>query len=197
MAAFITDTSVTPNIMYQLDATTDIRYTTSGKLTTNPIEAGRNVSDHYIQNQDTVTFSGVLTRVKSKGRSSLHIKSPSNYIGSLQFLKNNAVPFTLTLFQEPTLGGFGDSKNVIKPLTNCIFEELNIRKQAGAGSSDLLVDFKAVQASFADQATVTLQPTPDPAFANDASIQENASGTTQALSDNKLIDISIPLIRGP
>lgn len=196
MAAFITDTSVTPNIIYQLDATTDIVYTTSGKLTTNPIEAGRNVSDHYIQNQDTVTFSGLLTRVKSKGVNSRHVRDPEDYIGSLQFLKNNAVPFTLTLFQAPTLGGFGESRNLIKPIVNCVFESLNIRKQSGPGSGDLRVDFKAVQATFAEQAAVGAESVPDPSFANDASSLENGAGGNQELGENKLIDTTLSLLRG-
>lgn len=190
MAAFITAQN---GDIFQLDATTDVVYTTSGTLTKNPIEEGRNVSDHYIQNPDTVTFNGVLTRVKAKGKQSEHVISPELYIAGLQKIKNEAQAFTLTFFQTPASEGFlgfgvEDVKNVIEPLGNCVFETLNIRKQAGPQGGDLLVDFKAVQATFADQAQVVETATASPDFVNDASSQQNGVGGTTDTPTESLLD---------
>jgi|26BtaG_2_1085354.scaffolds.fasta_scaffold02386_4 hypothetical protein len=189
MATFITD-SVT-GLIYQLDATTSTQYTTSSTLTSNPIESGRSVVDHVIQNQDTVTISGILTRVKAKGSNSEFVIAPENYIVNLQDIKDNATPVTITMFQTPTLGGFGEPKNLITPLQNCIITSVQISKRSGPGSGDLFVDLSATKVEFADQAQVTAQPTADPSFQNDASNLQNGAGTTQTVEQEDLLDWSL------
>lgn len=188
MATFITD-SVT-GFIFQLDATTSVQYTSSSTLTNNPIESGRSTTDHVIQNQDTVTLSGVLTRVKAKGSNSEFVTAPENYIANLQDIKDNATPVTITTFQAPTFGGFGEPKNLITPLQNCIVTSLQINKRAGAGSGDLFVDLSATKVEFADQAQVTAQPTASPNFQNDASNLQNGAGTTQELKQEDLLEWS-------
>jgi hypothetical protein len=188
MATFITD-SVT-GLIYQLDATTNTQYTTSSSLTSNPIENGRSVVDHVIQNQDTVTISGILTRVKAKSSNSEFVIAPESYIVNLQDIKDNATPVTITMFQAPTLGGFGEPKNLITPLQDCIITSMQISKRSGPGSGDLFVDLSATKVEFADQAQVTAQPTAAPNFQNDASNLQNGTGTTQELADEDLLDWS-------
>lgn len=188
MATFITD-SVT-GFIFQLDATTNITYTSSGRLTQNPIEGGRgSVSDHYIQNPDTISISGILTRVKSKGSNSENVMEPEKYIVNIQDIKNNATPVTITSFQTPS-GFFSDQKNLVEPLTDCILESITIRKTSGQGSGDLFLDIKATKGTFPDQSQVGTQPVAVASFQNDASNLENGVGATEEVSPPTLLQQS-------
>jgi len=214
MAAFITDPDKN---VYQLDATTDIVYVTSGKVTSNPIEsetegaAFQSASDNYVNNPETISFSGILTNKKASGfsDSTLAKDTPSSYLKGLQIIKKNATPVTITFFQSPavgaantiaanTIGGVSEQEDILTPLTNCILDSVTVRKQSGPTSAELKVDIKATRVILAEQAQVKSVPVAKAGFEDDASLERKGVSPTKGVENEKLIDTATGLLKaGP
>lgn len=179
MATFITD-SITGDIL-QLDATMNVSMSSSGSLTKNPILGGKtSASDHYIHDQDTYTISGWLTGIKSKNTNSEYVTSPSSYIATLQDIKDNVTPVTVTAFNRK--GGFLSSdENVLQPATDCYITNFKVEKSAGERSRDLQVTITLVKALLSEQSEVVAKKVAAPSFANDATeLTDGVGGTKQA-----------------
>lgn len=188
MATYIKATVDGEPVYYQLDATKDIRFTTSGRLTSNPVQNGASdVADHYNQDQDRVSFNGLLTKYKAQSKETEHIIDPKEYIAGIRRLKNEAIPVEITIFQI-TGGLFRDDYNPIETLKDYILESVELSKQSGEGSRDLSVSITARQATFADQTEVKVEAVTVPEMADNASQLTTGATSTEGLTNNKLID---------
>ena len=173
--------------IFQLDATTDIKYSSSASVTSNPIEGGvKDVTDNVNQSQDTVSFSGILTRHKAKGRETQDVMAPDAYIRGLQSIKNNAIIVSITFFQTESL--FGNQSNPIQSLEHCIIETFDISKQAG-GHGELTVNISAKQVTFADQTEVRTRPITAADMIDDAAAKAEAAAAAAVLEKKTLLDI--------
>ena len=183
------------NTIYQLDATTDIKYTDTSKVTQNPISSGGTTSDHVTQNPITVSFTGILTRQKAKGRNSQYVKDSAEYITALQAIKKNAELVKITVMQPTIKVGSSGEKDIIDPLSSCVITSLNFSKQSGSKAGEVTVSVVATQVILSEQSEVTQAKVPTAEFTNDASGKATGAGGTNALgaTDPLLIDISAGL----
>lgn len=103
-----------------LDATTNMTYSRSAQLAKNTLQNGVKVSDHYHPNLPTVTFSGLISDSKIRGRSSPPV---AEYRRLIEELIDTATVFTL----------FGTWDNSIPSLANCVITSFDVTK----GTSNL------------------------------------------------------------
>lgn len=145
-------------VIFELDATTDMTYTESGKTTDSPIESGESVSDHYIQKPSVTNFSGVITDISSYASNVNEKLSTREYINGLRTLKNSKRPFKIYI------------SNNFAPLSNCVFTSLTIKNNKEFGVTEFgervagsyQVDFSVKQIRLAAAATEIIGvPQPD------------------------------------
>lgn len=139
-------------VIYELDSTTEISLSLSGKTTDFPLESGESVSDHYINQNNTISFSGTITDIKTvemflDPSGQPWYKSTDEYINGLRDIKKAGEPFSIHFF------------NKIEPLDNCVFENLTIEQNQSRGSSgdvnSYRISFTAKQVKFARQTVLT------------------------------------------
>lgn len=163
------------NYKYMLDSTSKVQVSNSGKLTKHPIQNGANVSDHYTNNNIEISFSGRISDIKSyrnptyvdnfvegegfvtrKASFDYTIVESSNvaataqsYIRGLQELKNDKIPFTISVGN-------------IETYINCMFTNFSVMQDSSVGTiktseGDLdcfIISFTAEQIRFGDRAKV-------------------------------------------
>lgn len=133
--------------IYQLDAVVSVMYEQSGKVTKYAVEEGFNVSDHYQQNPDKITFSGNISQVK--------------------FLRNRELSTDLELFEkgmqalkrsgEPFACSFSDNLDIMR---NCRFTRLTMERTVTTGKYSIDVSFNIEQTRVATQAKLSAEPIP-------------------------------------
>lgn len=170
------------NRYFELDSTTDMTVSMPGRATDFPLEDGESASDHYINESIVVSFSGIVSDVKSissKGLigddSTKRLKGTSDYIKGLEAVKKTKQPFTV--FYSPNLD----------PITNCVFESLDITQNAthgtrGTGCSSYEISFTAKQIRIGEQAQMTSMPVPAEDIKKSLSNKTTSSGSTQGLT---------------
>jgi len=175
------------NRYFELDSTTDMTVSMPGRATDFPLEDGESASDHYINESIVVSFSGIVSDVKSissKGLigddSTKRLKGTSDYIKGLEAVKKTKQPFTV--FYSPNLD----------PITNCVFESLDITQNAthgtrGAGCSSYEISFTAKQIRIGEQAQMTSMPLPASDVEKSLSNKTVSSGSTQQLTEAEKI----------
>lgn len=146
--------------LFSFDATTEMNLSESGSATSYRVENGRAISDHYSNNNVTISFSGRVSDVKSIRRQNDENNSfntTQRFITELRALKQSGAPFKV--YAGANVGG----------LDNCVFESLDIRQDTSNGTrvaeggkevSSFRMSFTAVQIRFASRAQVTKQPDP-------------------------------------
>jgi hypothetical protein len=78
---------------YQLDATTSISVTRPGSLSANPMHSKVTQSDHYREDQWTMTIDGIVSDVKSAGGQDN--KGTADYIDGLERAMHNGASFSV------------------------------------------------------------------------------------------------------
>lgn len=108
--------------VYELDATKEIVYSERGTLTSNIVESGSELSDHYINNPVSFNLEGVISDTKSSGSSNPNTRSTRDFLEGLRSIKRNKVPFIL--YYGEKVGSF----------KNCFFETLDITQNSTHGN---------------------------------------------------------------
>jgi hypothetical protein len=162
-------------VIYELDATADISYRLSGKVTSNPVESGESVSDNYVNNPDIISLKGSISDVKSVSSRGVNSKTTEAFINGLKALKVNRKLVALQ---------FGDKVGVI---TNCVIESLtfiqNSQRGSVGGVDSFQVSMTLKQIRLASRAKLT--PIRDPTIADDAQEQTPGSGSTSNVGDDR------------
>jgi hypothetical protein len=162
-------------VIYELDATAEISYRLSGKVTSNPVESGESVSDNYVNDPDIISLKGSISDVKSVSSGGANSKSTEDFITGLKALKVNRKLISLQ---------FGDKVGVI---TNCVIESLSIIQNSQRGSMRSIDSFQVVmtlkQIRLASRAKLT--PIRDPIIADDAQEQTPGSGSTSTVDTTR------------
>lgn len=160
-------------IIYRLDATVDVNYSQSGSPTEYAIEAGFKSSDHYKQDQDTISFSGQVSAVKfsSQGEESTSLL---DFEKGITALKKSGKFFTCS---------FSDNLPVMK---NCLFTSLNLKRDNTTGQFALDVSFTIKQVIVANQANIVATPQPASAYVDVVEKEgKGSSGTTETTTGEK------------
>ncbi len=109
------------DVTYVLDATKEIEVVKTGKASSSPLESGLSVADTYINNNDVITLSGVISDVKNSSKTEGNL-SVADYVNGLTTLKESGTPFEVYW-----AGG-------LDRIDNCVFTSLNIRQGGSKGS---------------------------------------------------------------
>lgn len=153
-------------IQFALDSTSRVTQNLSGDSTSFPIEDGSEVSDHYVNKNNTITMSGRISDVKSVGSgfvseprgggrevsdriptgSAVRYRKTSDFIEKIKTLKSDKIPFDLYVAEDA--------------YTNCVFQTLTLSQDSTNGVSNGIssykVSFTAKQIRFA-QATRSVE----------------------------------------
>lgn len=152
--------------IFQMDAVVAVTYTQTGTLTKYSVEAGFNVSDHYRQQPDRITFSGEVSTTKFARRVGPPSTDLATFETGMQTLKKSGKAFSCS---------FSDNLVVMK---NCRFTALQMERNQTTGLHALKVEFSIEQTKVANQAQVANAPVPIEWFADDAEANSTKSGST-------------------
>ncbi len=176
MSSFFIQTNA--STIYKLDSTREIKATHSGVLSMSPVQDGSPVSDHYFNQNKTLSFSGRISSVKSfQNPDNL---TPKDYIEGLLRLKENIEPFTVTY------------SDTLDSLTNCVFTSLVITQNSVVGNAfpdvnAFDVTFTVKQIRFGTAAVITNQRA-DSIF-NSWGREEESSETTEEVTEPSDADL--------
>lgn len=168
MATFFI-TRLSPYEIYALDSTSSIKFNSTGTATDHPLESGESVQDHYVNSNDTVSFSGTISSIKSSANKGN--KSPDDFIDGLLKIKANKELFTITWHPG-------------RILQNCVFTSLDISQGGKRGydpetkHKSFDISFTAKQIKFAKRAN--LVPKPKAEFQDAFQDKTQGAGTTYA-----------------
>ena len=154
--------------IYELNSTTDVKYTERGKATDFPVEAGGTSSDNYTETPTTISFSGTITSVGAG-------VSPEQFSEGIVRLKKTKQ--LLTVYSVAMLGG----------TANCLIETLEFThtpKRGVSGSAiSAKVDINFKQVRVANQARVVAIP--KKSFEGLLSEKEKSSAGTKRVDGDK------------
>lgn len=139
--------------IFEMDATVSVSYNSSGKPTQYTMESNSKSSDHYEHNQDTITFSGYVSKVKFLRRSEGSVSvSLEDFEKGIKVLKNSGKFFSCS---------FSSNSDIKK---NCLFTSLTISQDDTTGKDAIKVDFNITQVLVASQSELVEVPIPAEAF---------------------------------
>ena len=110
-------------VIYTMDATENIEYTLPVQSTNYSVEDGSDVSDNIALRPRTVSFSGVISDVKTSN--STAYLSTQEYIKALEFLRLNKDLFTIYFAAD------------LPPMDNVFFESLKISQDKTNGTMEV------------------------------------------------------------
>lgn len=155
--------------LFEMDATVQVRYSQKGRPTEYAVASKRKSSDHYVQEPDTVSFSGYVGAVKFARRRDKDLEVVETLEGfekGLRDLKRSGEFFTCTFSQN------------IPPLKNCVFTNLDMIRSTEDGFHCIKVDFTIQQVIVSTQAEVTEAPIPASAYADIVEESEKGDSST-------------------
>ena len=135
--------------IFTLDSTSDMEIMDNGSATSIPIESGKPVSDHYVNDNVTIRFNGTISDVKAISvDGDNRIKSTQLFLEGLRSLKASGLPFTIHTGANSGL------------FENCVLESLAIKQSNKNGTlvrgdkeiSSYKISFTAKQIRFGSRA---------------------------------------------
>jgi hypothetical protein len=131
------------NDVFELSATTDVTITYTGAPTRFKVEDGSTVSDHYVVDNATCSFDGVITDIVSLNNPDT-VKTSKEYIEGLRRIQLAKRTFTV----------FADNK--LQPFDDCVFTQIGIVKSAMEGLSGWRVSLAFEQIRIAERAEASV-----------------------------------------
>ena len=132
------------------DSTAKITRTLSGSATSFALEDGYEVSDNYVNKNQKISMSGVISDIKSTAmQADMYVnRGTADYLRSMEKLKDSGIPFSI---HTPAT----DNQII---LDNCVFETLQISQDTRHGSTvnnnSYAMSFTAKQIRFGKSAVV-------------------------------------------
>lgn len=151
---------------YYLDAVVSVMYEQSGKVTKYAVEEGFNVSDHYQQNPDRITFTGSISEVKFLRNGELST-SLELFEKGMQALKRSGKPFACN---------FSDNLDIMK---DCRFTRLTMERTTTTGKYAIDVSFNIEQTLTAAQAKLSTEPIPADKHKDMVDEKKGGKGSTE------------------
>lgn len=152
--------------IYQLDAVVSIAYSQTGKVTSYTVEEGFEVSDHYHQSPDRITFSGSISKVKFL-RNGAIATDLETFEKGMQTLKRSGKPFAC-LFSEN-----------LDTMKGCRFTKLDMSRSVNTGKYALDVNFTIQPTVYADQAQISAEPIPADQYKDMVETKKGGRGSTE------------------
>lgn len=151
----------------ELDATDKVKVSFPAQVTRHPVEDGANISDHYIRENITANFSGIITDVKSVNDS--ENLSVEQYLKALQKIRRESELFTLTY--DPAQD----------PIPNSVFVSFDFNKDNTLGCA-YRVNFTTQQVQItetAEQVAIQTDSSDSDVQAQSASKQTGGDNNTE------------------
>lgn len=172
------------NDVFELSATTDVAINYAGSPTRFKVEDGSTITDHYVVENATCSFNGVITDIVSlNNRDTSNIKSSKEYIEGLRRIQLAKRTFTV----------FVDNK--LQPFDNCVFTEIGLVKTAMEGLSGWAVTLGFEQIRIAERAKASLIKI-DTTNANAESKDTLSSKTDSGTTSTNTEELDRSLLRG-
>lgn len=117
------------NNHYEMDSTESASITEQTALTENPIQTGAVVADHSVRGNSIISFSGVISSVKSIAfRTKRRTDSVEEFIKSIRELRSNGSIVTVFVTQE------------VSPFNNCIITSIEFSQGSNRGTFTTIDD---------------------------------------------------------
>jgi len=142
--------------IFSFDSTSEIEITENGRATSFPLANGKQATDHYVNSNTIITFSGLISDIKnrtSRQSSNTH-QDTSDFIKYITRLKQSGVPFSVHV---------GDKLDIYD---SCVFESLTVKQDNVNGTitradyilSSYRLSFTAKKLRFGSRAELTKAP---------------------------------------
>lgn len=145
------------------DAVLEVGYQQTGVASEYAVEAGVNVTDHYTQNNDALSLTGVISAVKfimdGEQETSLEL-----FEKGMTALKKSGHLFSVS---------FSDNLNILR---NCLFDSLDMRRSSATGRYCIDVSATIRQVIVASRASIVATPTAAIKYQDVVAEKEKASG---------------------
>jgi len=168
--------------IYQLDSTEEMQYSDSGKLTSNLIESGVEVADHYVNKLKRIVLRGRISDIKSLRVSQDRSKNTGDWITGLESLKGEVEPVDITWREENS-----EVNGVDKILEGCLIEQLTLSQDSVVGHFDGVYSYKVrldlVQPRYASRATIQVER--NNLIVEATAEKSTGKGGTQSLTDSE------------
>lgn len=163
--------------IYYLDAVMSIAYNQSGTPTKYALESGGSSSDHYSEDQDSLSINGRVSQVKflvnQDESTDLEL-----FERSLTALKKSRQFFTV---------GFSEN---LDPIPNCLFTSLVMSKDTSTGRYALDISMSVVQVEVAQGVGITDTPRAAVLFEDVVKQQDAANGNTVEPIEEERVSIT-------
>lgn len=161
--------------IFEMDATVSVAYSLMGSPTEYLMGNGLNSSDHYTQNPDTISFTGLVSQVKFARRSSGSVTtSLEDFEKGMQALKQSGQFFSCS---------FSDNLSIKK---NCLFTSLRMERNDSTSDKSISVSFTIKQVLQGSQTQVTSLPIPANLYKDVVESKEKGGASTTAASAKEL-----------
>lgn len=163
---------------FELDCTENFKLSESGRLTTYTVQSGAKYSDHYVKENSKLSYSGILTDLKTTS-SGAATKSSDDFIGGLIKLMEAATPFTVYWRDTGAISGTFRS--------DCMIESFTVEQDASYGFASGLHAYKVSIdfAQFRKSQSVTLTREAIPPLKDANAEKKPSNATTTAADDGK------------
>ena len=155
--------------MFQMDATTSVSYSLSGRPSQYAVQSGTNSADHYTQTPDIITFNGFVSDFKYVSREGA-IQTLEDFEKGLQRVKKSGIFFTVS---------FSDN---LDRLNNCLFTSLRMDRSLQTGVRGLQISMTMQQVVVANQSSVVLLAVPAAEFKDTAQAGQAGTGSTKEVT---------------
>jgi hypothetical protein len=151
--------------IYALDATVNFSRQFRSSITSYAVESGSKVSDHYDKDQQTLSYSGIISDAKfAKNSSNL---SADDYERAMIELRDSGQLFACSF------------SNNLEVVLNCLFESLSFSTNPDIGYGSREVQFSIKQIEKANRAVNTVSPVPADKYKDQLPGKSKGSGSTK------------------
>lgn len=150
-------------VYYYMDAVFQVVYSQTGTPSEYAMESGVKASDHYSQNNDTVSISGSVSKAKLSTSDSTELEILEK---GLTALKKSGEYFELS---------FSDNLDI---MTNCLFTDLSMTRSTETGKHCIDLQMTISKVVTADRANLVSTPVPAKSFADIVDPKKKGAGNS-------------------
>lgn len=171
---------------FELDCTQEMRISDTGRTTEYQLENGAKQTDHYVNENKTISLSGKVTDIKLFNNVGV-TKNTDEFLTGLDRLKQSKKTFRF-YYRNTTSGG-------ARYLDNCLFESLETSQDSQDGvfndyySYKVSMSFKQIR--YANRATITREKVPALADSSSSKTKTGAKGKEPASSSSNSADSTV------
>lgn len=152
-----------------LDATTQVSRNKSGSVTSNTVQSGSNISDHYHTTLPIISFGGILTESKIRDIT----PSIENIVGLVDDLMESKQTFTL----------YGTTDGAIPDLDRCVILDFMVNRDTSTANS-LNINLSLQQVDISNSAKLNKETLPAKSTEGQLAEKKNGGqGTKTAVED--------------